>query len=185
MGSLRSAIGNCQGGKYQVRRCGVKEQSNKLFTKNISVVLVVLVLITLIVGFIARDVGFEEDQANDPGRDVTAEERIKPVADVYTGEDGAAAIEEAAARTAPEQVVVSDDGPDGKVIYASACAACHATGAIGAPQPGSAAMAQRAEKGLDVLMQSALNGLNAMPARGGRSDLSDEQVRAVVEFMLQ
>jgi len=34
-------------------------------------------------------------------------------------------------------------------------------------------------------MQTALNGLNAMPARGGRADLSDEQIQAAVEFMLQ
>jgi cytochrome c5 len=46
-------------------------------------------------------------------------------------------------------------------------------------------MAQRIEKGMDALMQAALNGLNAMPARGGRPDLSDEQIQAVVEFMTQ
>jgi cytochrome c5 len=34
-------------------------------------------------------------------------------------------------------------------------------------------------------MQSVLNGLNIMPARGGMADLSDEQVQASVEFMLQ
>ena len=46
-------------------------------------------------------------------------------------------------------------------------------------------MAERAAKGQDVLVQNAVNGLNAMPPRGGRADLSDEQIQAVVEFMLQ
>ncbi len=46
-------------------------------------------------------------------------------------------------------------------------------------------MALRAEKGPDALLQTALNGLNAMPARGGRADLTDEQVQAVIEFMLK
>jgi cytochrome c oxidase cbb3-type subunit 3 len=50
---------------------------------------------------------------------------------------------------------------------------------------GSPEMAQRAEKGLDTLTQSAINGINAMPARGGRADLSDEQVQVAVEFMLK
>ena len=48
-----------------------------------------------------------------------------------------------------------------------------------------AEMAKRAENGMDTMMQNALNGLNTMPARGGRPDLSDEQVQAVIEFMLQ
>ena len=68
------------------------------------------------------------------------------------------------------------------MIYNTVCAACHATGVTEAPIPGSAL---RAEKGLDALMQSVLNGLNIMPARGGMADLSDEQVQASVEFMLQ
>jgi cytochrome c5 len=46
-------------------------------------------------------------------------------------------------------------------------------------------MAERTAKGMDVLMQSALNGLNAMPARGGRSDLTDEQVQVAIEFMIK
>jgi cytochrome c5 len=54
-----------------------------------------------------------------------------------------------------------------------------------APKPGSAEMTQRVEKGTDALIKTAIDGLNAMPARGGRPDLSDEQIQAVVEFMLK
>jgi cytochrome c5 len=114
-----------------------------------------------------------------------AEERIKPVADVYTGEAGSAAIAESAATATPAETVAFDGSLDAQMIYTSVCSACHATGAAGAPVPGTEAMAQRTEKGIDVLMQSALNGLNAMPARGGRPDLSDEQIRVVIEFMTQ
>jgi cytochrome c len=46
-------------------------------------------------------------------------------------------------------------------------------------------MAERVGKGLDMLVQNAINGLNAMPPRGGRADLSDEQVQAIVEYMIQ
>jgi cytochrome c5 len=41
-----------------------------------------------------------------------------------------------------------------------------------------------AAKGLDGLVESAINGLNAMPPRGGSPSLTDEQIRASVEFML-
>ena len=64
--------------------------------------------------------------------------------------------------------------------------ACHDAGVAGAPMPGSELLAAReTEKGLDVLVQNAINGLNAMPPRGGNMALTDEQIRAGGEFMLQ
>ena len=94
-------------------------------------------------------------------------------------------LEQAVAAPAPVQASASDADIDGEKLYAGTCAACHSTGAAGAPKPGSPEMAQRAEKGMDALMQTAVNGLNAMPARGGRPDLSDAQMQAIIEFMLQ
>ena len=41
------------------------------------------------------------------------------------------------------------------------------------------------EKGLEMLVSNAINGLNAMPARGGNPALTDEQIQAAVEYMLQ
>ena len=161
----------------------MEEQSDKAFVKNVSIVLLILVVFTGSIIFLARDFGFLEAEDNNPSRDVIAAERIKPVANVYTGEEGAAAIEEAVAATAPEQTAAFDGSLDGEMIYNTVCAACHAAGVAEAPIPGSEQMAQRAEKGMEALMQTALSGLNVMPARGGRPDLSDEQVRAVVEFM--
>jgi cytochrome c5 len=163
----------------------VEEQTDKTFIKNISIVLVILIVFTFAIAFIARDVGFKDEEGNNPSRDAIAEERIEPVADVYTGEDGAAAIQQAAVTTVTEQVAAFDGSLDAEMLYTTVCAACHSTGVAGAPIPGSPEMAQRAEKGQDALMQTALNGLNAMPARGGRADLTDEQVQVVVEFMLR
>ena len=163
----------------------MEEQTDKTFIKNISIVLVILVVFTVSIAFLARDVGFKDEEGNRPNRQMTTEQRIKPVAGVYTGEAGAAAIQEAASSSAPEQTTAFDGSLDAEMIYTSVCGVCHATGVAGAPKPGSPEMAQRAEKGQDALIQTALNGLNAMPARGGRADLSDEQIQAVVEFMLK
>ncbi len=161
----------------------MEEQTDKAFIRNVSIVLLILVVFTATIIYLARDFGFLETGDNNPSRDVIAAERIKPVADVYTGEEGAAAIEAAVAETAPAPTAAFDGSLDVEMIYNTVCAACHATGVAEAPIPGSEQMAQRAEKGMEVLMQTALNGLNAMPARGGRPDLSDEQIQAVVEFM--
>ena len=163
----------------------MEEQTDSTFIRNVSIVMVVLIIFTISIVFIARDVGFKEDQGNNPASVALAKERIKPVAGAYTGENGAAAMQEAAATVAPEQTVAFDGSLDAEMIYTSVCSICHATGTAGAPRPGTDAMAQRTEKGMDAMMQVALNGLNATPARGGRSDLSDEQIQAVVEFMTQ
>ena len=162
------------------------QEADKAFIKNVSIVLVILIVFTLAIIFVARDLGFQDEEGVNPSKDAIAAERIRPDADAYTGEDGAAEIEEAAAATAaPEQAVAFDGSLDGEMIYSSVCAACHTTGVANAPKPGSPEMAQRAEKGTDALVKTAIDGLNAMPARGGRADLSDEQIKAVVDFMLK
>lgn len=164
----------------------MEEQTDKTFIKNVSIVLAILVVFTIIIIFVARDIGFKDgDEADNPSRIATIEENIKPVAGVHTGEAGAAAIAAAASAEPAEQAVAFDGSLDAEMIYNTVCAACHATGAAEAPIPGSPEMALRAEKGADALLQTALNGLNAMPPRGGRMDLTDEQVQVVVEFMIK
>ena len=73
-------------------------------------------------------------------------------------------------------------------VLANACNACHAAGVLEAPKNGdTAAWSARADAagGLDGLTASAIAGKNLMPARGGNPDLSDEEIRAAVELMLQ
>ncbi len=70
-------------------------------------------------------------------------------------------------------------------LYRSACAACHDTGAAGAPRLGDgAAWSARLAQGKAALYQSALNGKGAMPPKGGRLDLSDAQVQSIVDYMV-
>ena len=77
---------------------------------------------------------------------------------------------------------------DGKATYDSACFACHATGAAGAPKFGDkAAWAPRIATGMDLLKKHAKEGFKGdagfMPAKGGRSDLADADVDAAVDYM--
>ncbi|MGM0594258.1 MAG: c-type cytochrome [Pseudomonadota bacterium] len=78
---------------------------------------------------------------------------------------------------------------DGKATYDSACFACHATGAAGAPKLGdTAAWAPRIEQGMDTLKKHSIEGFQGdsgvMPPKGGYTHLSDEQVYAAVEYMV-
>ena len=74
--------------------------------------------------------------------------------------------------------------PDGKNVYDTACAACHTAGVAGAPKLGEkTAWAPRLTSGKDQLYASALKGKGAMPPKGGQLQLSDEHVKAAVDFM--
>ncbi len=103
-----------------------------------------------------------------------ASARITPVGQVNVG-----AVPVAAAPAA------NAEPKSGEEIYNTVCMACHASGVLEAPILGDkATWAPRVEKGNDVLMQSLLNGLNNMPARGGNPALSDDELKATLEYML-
>ena len=71
--------------------------------------------------------------------------------------------------------------------YMASCFACHSTGAAGAPKVGAGMSAEwepRLEKGLDTIVQNAINGVNTMPAKGLCFDCSDDDIRAIVEYMI-
>lgn len=68
--------------------------------------------------------------------------------------------------------------------YNKSCAVCHNAGAAGAPKTGdAAAWAPKLEKGMDALVQSVKNGLNAMPPKGMCFDCTDEEYAALIEYM--
>ncbi|MDY6890590.1 MAG: c-type cytochrome [Pseudomonadota bacterium] len=73
----------------------------------------------------------------------------------------------------------------GEELYNTKCSVCHVAGVAGAPKFGdAAAWAPRAAKGLDGLLASAKNGLNAMPPMGTCMDCSDEELKAAIQYML-
>jgi len=161
----------------------MEEQTDKSFMKSLSMVVLGLVVFGFAMVFISRSFNLTGNANNNPSQMKFSEERIKPVADAYTSAAGVAAAAPAIASAAPAPAVAFDGSLDGEKIFGNVCAACHLTGAAGAPKPGSEEMSKRAEKGPEALLQTAINGLNAMPPRGGRPDLSDEQLKAVIAFM--
>jgi len=74
----------------------------------------------------------------------------------------------------------------GKRVYEQTCAACHATGVAGAPKIGDKdAWSGHIHHGLDHMVESAINGKGAMPARGGNASLSDDEVKAAVGYIVE
>ena len=77
-------------------------------------------------------------------------------------------------------------GPkDGTTIYNTVCGACHNTGAAGAPKlDDKAAWSARVATGKEALYKSAIGGKGAMPAKGGAADLSDDEIKGAVDYVL-
>jgi cytochrome c5 len=68
--------------------------------------------------------------------------------------------------------------------YDKSCKVCHDAGVAGAPKTGDAAAWQpRMAKGMDVLLVSVNNGLNAMPPKGMCFDCTDADYTALIEYM--
>lgn len=70
--------------------------------------------------------------------------------------------------------------------YQTTCYACHGTGAAHAPVVGDVIEWEiRLEKGLETVVKNSIDGLNGiMPPRGLCTTCSDEDMRALVEYML-
>ena len=74
---------------------------------------------------------------------------------------------------------------DGKDVYESACRKCHRTGIDDAPKAGDkAAWAARIATGKEALVKSVIAGKGAMDPRGGNADLTDEEIRAAVDYLV-
>lgn len=120
------------------------------------------------------------------------EGRIAPAGDVYAGATGEAAkaAADAAALEALKANVPFGGRTDGAEIYNQGpCAGCHKSGAGGAPMLGAAGIGARASKGKDTLYKHAIEGFTGsagvMPAKGGNPALTDDQIKAVVDWMLE
>jgi cytochrome c5 len=78
---------------------------------------------------------------------------------------------------------------DAEQDYNLTCAACHNLGVAGAPRIGNMeAWTDRVAQGMAVLTRHAIDGFTGeagvMPPKGGFTELTDEQVEAIVAYMV-
>ncbi|HEY0833166.1 MAG TPA: c-type cytochrome, partial [Azospirillum sp.] len=106
------------------------------------------------------------------------------------GATGAAAQQAAAAAAAASAAsqVAYGGTTDGAVIFDNLCAGCHKSGAGGAPTLDQAHWGARIAQGKETLYKHAIEGFTGaagvMPAKGGNPALTDEQVKATVDWMV-
>lgn len=164
-------------------------QNDDTFVKTFSVVVGGLVLFAMLLVVFASMFHEQLTPEVSEARLEAVDERVKPIGAVYAGESGAQAL---AAAEEPKEAAESsgETGPmSGEAVYNNVCAVCHDAGVGGAPKLEAAAWEGRMEKGQETLVSNAINGYQGeagvMPAKGGRPDLSDEEVRKAVDYMLE
>lgn len=109
-----------------------------------------------------------------------AEQRIKPVGELVKF-DGAPPPVAAAASV----IAVVAKAKSGEEVYNGACVACHGAGIAGAPKTGDKSLwSARVAQGVNVLYEHAIKGYKGMPAKGGQAGLSDDEVRAGVDYQI-
>ncbi|MEZ5498148.1 MAG: c-type cytochrome [Steroidobacteraceae bacterium] len=154
-----------------------------------SAVIAMLVTIMFVIWGIARAVGANrqgQQVLTDPVYLAEVAARIKPpVGIAVAGQDNSALkIEAPSAGAAPSAPKLETP----EQVYDAACSTCHAQGIGGAPKVGDrAAWAPRLAQGNATLYKHALEGFTGsagvMPAKGGRVDLSDDLIKATVDFL--
>ncbi len=131
-------------------------------------IIIAVVLIAIIYPLTDRNFKSAADSSS-AGSD-QADLRIQPVAKFELAKAGPA---------------VAAGPKDGATIYNTVCGACHNTGAAGAPKlDDKAAWSARVATGKEALYKSAIGGKGAMPAKGGAADLSDDEIKGAVDYVL-
>lgn len=166
----------------------MSQEQDKAFFRNYSIVLGILAVLIVVFLGVARLV-VPNDDAQHAQSSAAAAENTAPVGEIrLTGE--ALPQEKVMEEVASEAEVVSETVDPGKRVYSGLCFSCHGTGLPGIPQFGDkAAWADRIAQGKDKLYANALNGFTGasgmpMPAKGGNPGLSDDEVKAAVDYMI-
>lgn len=74
----------------------------------------------------------------------------------------------------------------GEQLVSFQCVLCHGAGMSGAPRIGDRkAWEKRLSGGEDRLLRSATEGRGAMPPNGGLSDVSPQELRAAIDYMIR
>jgi len=149
-------------------------------------IVAVLMLMAAILVLHHRDIPAEVEthRRNLIGSGMTTADRIAPVAKFVM-----AGSVKVSAEPAQASAIVQVKDRDGQQVYQASCVACHGAGIAGAPKVGDKGQwAARVSAGTEALYQGALMGKQSpagvMPAKGGNPSLSDQDVKAAVDFMV-
>jgi cytochrome c5 len=158
----------------------MNEANNNTIDKSVHFKLSLLTIVVIIAIILFVNSFFGSLVAVSPIDNRSADERIAKISQVYKEGD----IDIAKIAAAPKKSTTAK-ARTGKEVYNASCTTCHTTGVAGAPKYGNNAdWSARVGQGLEGLLKVAINGKGAMPPRGTCGDCSDDELKAVVQYML-
>jgi len=73
----------------------------------------------------------------------------------------------------------------GQKLYDASCKLCHGNDTMGAPAVGDATAWEAVmKKGMDKVLVNAIKGTGGMPPKGGNADLSDADIKEIIDYMV-
>lgn len=165
----------------------MSQEQDKAFFRNFTFVLIGLGV--LMAAFMTMGVLFSGKDASPEEAAAEAMKNTAPVAKIQVQGDEPETAPTTEESTVTEMAATGGDDA-GKATYSGICVACHGSGIPGIPQLGdAAAWAPRIEQGKDTLYENAISGYTGasgmpMPAKGGNPGLSDDAVKAAVDYMV-
>lgn len=156
------------------------------FARNVVVVLAVLIGFTASMIWAARFlVDLTGNGTMNLRRVVRVEQHTAPVFQVVTNRSELERTTQPSGSDA-EGRVAEAERKSAEEVYQAVCSSCHDSGLAGAPKTSDQkAWSQRLSGGKTTLYKNAINGLNAMPAKGGDQSLSEAEVKKAVDHMVE
>ncbi len=166
------------------------ETTDKQFFLTFTGVTAILIILAIGVLLVAKLIGSQvADERVSQAQIKLSNDRIKPIGQVNLKSQPVSVVADDPTTivvvTETEQVDSLASVNTGEKIYGGICQSCHAGGIGGAPIVGDISVwKERLTAGRDKLYQSVINGLGIMPAKGGDPSLSDAEIRAAVDYMI-
>ncbi len=168
----------------------MSKEQDKIFFRNFSLAIGFIAVMMVVFYVVAQFAGSDEE-ADAKMRASAVAEVTAPVGEVTAVGDEPEETMEATTEVAATDAGGEASGDVGETVYKGLCVNCHGIAALAAmiPQTGDAAAWEaRIAKGIDTLYDHAINGftgdMGMMPARGSNPALSDDEVKAAVDYMI-
>tara|TARA_B100000686_G_C16806194_1_gene990759 strand:- start:15342 stop:15836 length:495 start_codon:yes stop_codon:yes gene_type:complete len=158
------------------------ETSDQAFFKNFAIITVIFILFSIFITILSIVFASNPSKENHKDELISLiDKRTSPISNENLSSNPKIKSTIQLAAGAP-----SDASNSGEKIYKMVCGSCHDNGAAGSPITGNQSQwASRISEGIDHLYDSAINGIGIMPAKGGLASLSDEDVKAAVDYIIE